>query len=83
VIRLWTPRRWVEQRVAHVLDRVANELDKRGDRRDEIGDDDTDNACDDSHDGVSCHTVAAVATWYRAAMFVRRWADEVRGGTKS
>lgn len=83
MIKLWTPRRWIERRVADVLDRVATELMHRGHRREQIGDNNGADVCVDSHGGLSCHTAANIDTLYAAGNFVHQWADEVRMGTKS
>lgn len=65
------------EKAAAELRRLADQLDARGHQRDEIGDDDPseDDTC--AEEGLDCHTVAAVATWFRAALMLRRRADEL------
>lgn len=66
--------------VAAELERLRAALKQRGDQRDQIGDDDG-VPCEEagSTDAGDCHTVAAVATWYRAADLLERRASELRG----
>ncbi|MBB1153974.1 hypothetical protein [Amycolatopsis dendrobii] len=63
--------------VAELRD-LAAKLTARANERDEIGDDDSgreEDTC--AEDGTDCHTVSAVATWFRAAQMLNRRADEL------
>lgn len=62
--------------LAAELDRLADDLGARARRREAVGDGDP---CEDECEEVTCHTVAAVATWFRAAGVVRGRAAVLRG----
>lgn len=65
---------WAEEaiRLEMAWGQLAEEMVGRGHQRDQVDGDDGD-PCEeaDCQDAVSCHTVAAVATWFRAAHVVR------------
>lgn len=66
--------------VAAELDRLAEVLDQRAAAREAVDDDSE--PCEDECEEVSCHTVAAVATYSRSGGILRRRAAELRGGAR-
>ena len=70
------------QAVIAELEQLATVLEARGAERDQIGDDDGDQ-CDGECDHADCHTVSAVATWWRSGSLLRRRAAELRAGDET
>lgn len=64
--------------VAAEMDALADAMDVRANERAAA---DKGGPCEDECEEVTCHTVASVATWFKAAFMARQRAAALRGGT--